>query len=456
MSPSSLPLSGQVTRTILESISDGVFTVDHHWKITSFNRAAESITGIPREEALGRYCWEVFRSNMCESSCPLQATFEQGTSTVNVQGFIIDHNGRRIPVSVSAALLQDEQGQILGGVETFRDISDVEALRRELHSGFQVGELVSKSRSMFPVLKILPRVAQSESTVLIQGETGTGKELLARTIHNLSPRQKHPFVPVNCGALPDTLLESELFGFKAGAFTDAKKEKPGQFALADQGTLFLDEIAETSQAFQVKLLRVLQEREFTPLGGTRSQKISVRIITASNRDLSDMVENESFRRDLFYRINVIKLTLPPLRERKEDIPLLLDNFVQRFNSLYNRNVLGVSDQAMKQLMQYSYPGNIRELENIIEYAFVLCSGQIIEPEHLPEHILALDRQGPKAQDLQSSVQEAEAAAIMKALEENDYNRQQAAKALGMHKSTLYRKMARYGLQLPKQSRKRKA
>ena len=453
MDPASLPLSNRVTRIILESISDGVFTVDHDWKITTFNRAAEHITGISRDEALGRYCWEVFRSTMCETGCPLQSTFDQGTSTVNVQGEIIDGQGRRIPVSVSAALLQDEKGRILGGVETFRDLSDVEALRQELHSSSQVGEFVSKSRSMQSIFKILPRVAQSESTVLILGETGTGKELLARTIHDLSPRRDKPFVAVNCGALPESLLESELFGFKAGAFTDAKKDKPGHLALAQQGTLFLDEIAETSQAFQVKLLRVLQEREFTPLGGTKAHKMDTRIITASNRDLSSMVEGGDFRQDLFYRINVVKLSLPPLRERKEDIPLLIDTFVQRFNALYNRQLLGVSQQALQVLMHYDYPGNIRELENIIECAFVLCPAEIIEPEHLPEHVSKYTGELTSPNDPRSAVQEVEARAILKALEDHGYNRLQAAKALGMHKSTLYRKMAKYGLNPPSSKNK---
>ncbi len=448
-------LSDRVTRIILESISDGVFTVDLDWKVTSFNRAAETITGISRQEALGRYCWEVFRSTMCETGCPLHSTYEHGASTINAQGHIIDRDGRRIPVSVSAALLLDEHGTLLGGVETFRDLSDVELLRQELHSGCQVGDLVSKSRSMATIFKILPRVAQSESTVLILGETGTGKELLAKTIHQLSPRQDKPFVPVNCGALPDTLLESELFGFKAGAFTDAKKDKPGQLSLAHQGTLFLDEIGETSQAFQVKLLRVLQERQFTPLGGTKAHTMDTRIIAASNRDLAALVQEGAFRQDLFYRINVIKLTLPPLRERKEDIPALIDTFIQRYNALFNRNISRVSEKALKLLMDYHYPGNIRELENIIEYAFVLCPAEIIMPEHLPEYLSSGDAQGVSSgsEGISSSpgpsaLQEAEAETILKSLEAHGYNRQRTAQALGMHKSTLYRKMAKHGLQLP--------
>jgi PAS domain S-box-containing protein len=246
-----------VTEIILESISDGVFTVDHEWCITSFNRAAEVITGIPREEAVGKFCWEIFRSNMCERDCALRRTMKRGKSFIDTSTYIITKEGRRIPVVVSASLLKDVDGKVLGGVETFRDMSLVEELRKELEGRFQVGDMVSRSPGMHRIFRILPQVAESGSTVLIQGETGTGKELLARAIHEFSSRRKKPFIAVNCGALPDTLLESELFGYKKGAFTDATRDKPGFFASAEGGTIFLDEIGDLSAAFQVRLLRVL-------------------------------------------------------------------------------------------------------------------------------------------------------------------------------------------------------
>ena len=438
------PLGQDETSIILESISDGVFTVDQSWKITTFNRAAEAITSISRQEALGKFCWEVFRSSMCETGCPLQKTMATGTPSVNVPGYIVTGEGDQKPVRVSTALLKDKDGRILGGVETFRDVSEVEHLRRQLQGQFQVGDMVSRSRAMAKIFKVLPRIAESRSTVLIQGETGTGKELLARGIHHLSPRRDRPFMPVHCAALPDTLLESELFGYKAGAFTDAAKDKKGQFALADGGTIFLDEIGETSQAFQVKLLRVLQEREFTPLGATAAVKIDVRIIAATNRDLSDLVVRQEFRQDLFYRINVVGLQLPPLRDRKEDIPLLVEHCVSKLNALYDKRIQGVSQDALGQLMSHDFPGNIRELENILEHAFVLCNTDLIHEIHLPENV----KKGPPAaagHELKTTVQALEAQAIRNALDRSQGNATQAAQELGMHKSTLYRKMKKLGL-----------
>ena len=232
------------------------------------NRAAVRITGYSRQEALGQYCWDIFRSNMCETDCALRRTMKQSKAFVDTATYIVNRDKRKIPVVVSTSLLMDEEGNVLGGVETFRDISQVEELRKELQSRFQVGDIVSRSPSMRRIFKILPQVAASDSTVLIQGETGTGKELFARAIHELSPRKDNSFVAINCGALPDTLLESELFGYKAGAFTNATRDKPGHFALAEGGTMLLDEIGDLSPAFQVRLLRVLQEKTFQPLGAT--------------------------------------------------------------------------------------------------------------------------------------------------------------------------------------------
>jgi PAS domain S-box-containing protein len=283
------------TEAILESISDGVFTVDLQWRITSFNGAAEEITGNCRDEALGRLCCDVFRSSMCASECALRQTRRTGEPVIGKSGYIIDADGSRLPISVSSAVLKDGAGRIIGGAETFRDMREVEALRRELSGRFQIGDLVSHSVLMQKIFEILPAISVSPSTVLINGETGTGKELMARTIHSLSLRRKAPFVAVNCAALPDTLLESELFGYKAGAFTGATKNKPGRFAMADGGTLFLDEIGEISPAIQVKLLRVLQDHCFEPLGATNTEKVDLRIIGASNRDLSDEMRRGHFR-----------------------------------------------------------------------------------------------------------------------------------------------------------------
>jgi PAS domain S-box-containing protein len=443
-------LPPESTQTILESISDGVFTVDHDWRVTSFNRAAEEITGIPREEAIGKRCCEVFRASMCETECALRQTMDSGKPIINKSAFIVDANGRRIPISVSTALLRDPRGDISGGVETFRDLSLVEELRKEIEQRYEVGDMVSRSASMRKLFDVLPQVAASDASVVIEGETGTGKELLARALHNLSPRKDQAFVALNCGALPDTLLESELFGYKAGAFTGADKDKPGRFARAEGGSLFLDEIGDVSAALQVRLLRVLQEKTYEPLGGTQSVKTNVRVIAATNKSLAELVKDGQFRQDLYYRINVVRLELPPLRKRKEDIPLLVERFIRRFNQTQGRAVVGVSPEAIALLMAHDYPGNVRELENIIEHAFVICPDETIGARCLPEslagkHAPVVALVGPR---FDSTVKAAQAQAIVDAVERCGGNRNEAAKALGMHKSTLFRKIRALGISLP--------
>lgn len=433
------------TDSILESISDGVFTINESWRITSFNRAAEEITGIPRIEAMGRFCSEVFRSSMCESDCALRKTLESGKPVIGKSCYIIDAQGRRIPISVSTAVLKDVNGRIEGGAETFRDLTELEELRQELQGRSHVGNLVSRSPVMQKVFEVIPAIAASPSTVLILGETGTGKELVARTIHGLSPVKNGPFTAVNCGALPDTLLESELFGYKAGAFTGANRDKPGRFALAKKGTLFLDEIGEVSPALQVRLLRVLQERVYEPLGSIRSEAADVRIIVATNKDLSGLMKQGIFREDLYYRVNVVRLELPPLRNRKEDIPLLAEQFIVHFNRLQKKSVQGLTTDALSLLMAHDWPGNIRELENAIERAFILCSKGSIGIGHLPEELTLRYRDNKKLPSMRSAREVLETQTIRKALERNAGSRLAAARDLGIHKSTLFRKMNKLGI-----------
>jgi PAS domain S-box-containing protein len=441
-------IPNQVTEVILESISDGVFTVDHEWRITSFNRAAEKITGVPRDQAIGNYCWEILRSNMCEKDCALRRTMKHGKSLIDTSTHIIVKEGRRIPVVVSTSLLKGMDGMVLGGVETFRDMSLVEELRKELESRFQVGDIISRNPAMHMIFRILPQVAESESTVLIQGETGTGKELLARAIHDLSPRRDRPFVAVNCGAFPDSLLEAELFGYKKGAFTNATRDKPGYFAAAEGGTVLLDEIGDLTPAFQVRLLRVLQDRTYQPLGATEPEKANVRVIAATNRSLTELVEKKLFRQDLFYRVNVVRLDLPPLRQRKEDIPMLVKHFIGRLNRLQGKAVSGISQEALSLLMLHDFPGNIRELENIIEHAFVLCPDGRIELQCLPEGSKSAAAAEPAGGRMDTALQSTEIRVIQEALERNHYNRLVTARELGMHKSTLFRKIKRFRMELP--------
>lgn len=431
---------------ILESISDGVFSVDQEWRITSFNRAAETITGIPREEALGRLCSEVFRSSLCEGNCALRATLESGEPVICKSCYIINAEGRRIPISVSTAVLRDELGNVSGGAETFRDLSEVEALRKELRGRLEMGDLVSHSPAMQPIFDLVPALAESASTVLIQGETGVGKELVARAIHDAGPRAREPFVAMNCGALPDSLLESELFGYVKGAFTGADRNKPGRFERAGRGTLFLDEIGEVSPTLQVRLLRVLQEQTFEPLGGVESRRSEARIVAATNRDLREEVEKGRFREDLFYRVNVIRLDIPPLRDRLEDLPLLVEHFVEHFNRLQGKEISGVTRRALGVLAAHRWPGNVRELENVVERAFVLCAGRWIDVEHLSSDLTGRsDQVKSEGASMREAQNDGERRAILDALERANGNRLQAARALGIHKTTLYRKMKKLGL-----------
>ena len=440
--------SAAVCETILDSIADGVFTVDDQWRITSFNRAAERITGVKRQQALGQRCCEVFRASICEAACALRQTLATGRPIVNKVIYILDVRGNRIPISISTGVLKDAGGRIIGGVETFRDLNLAEDLRKEVevHRGY--GEIVGRSAAMRQIFELLPRIAESSSTVLIEGASGTGKELIARAIHHLSPRRNKRFVAVNCAALPDTLLESELFGYKAGAFTDAKKDKLGRFALADGGTIFLDEIGDVSPAMQARLLRVLQERTFEPLGAVEPVRVDVRVIAATNKDLAKLVHKGRFREDLFYRIHVIRIVLPRLRDRREDIPLLIDHFIAKFNRLQGKEVAGVSDEVLARLMEYDYPGNVRELENTIEHAFVLCRGPVIEMQHLPPAVrgAGADQSLPGLAGM--TLQAMERLAIGDALRRNRGNRTAAAKQLGIHPSTLFRKLKALGVELP--------
>ncbi len=432
---------------ILDSINEGVFTVDLDWRITSFNAAAEEITGVSRAEALHRPCCEVFRASLCESNCVLHKTMRTGHPVVNATAHIIDADGQRIPIRISTALLRGEDGTVVGGVETFQDLTQVEQLQKELQGRYSFEDIVGRSPAMVRLYEILPQIADSTSTVLIEGPSGTGKELFARAIHNLSPRRDGPFLAVNCAALPDTLLESELFGHRAGAFTDAKRDKPGRFALADGGTIFLDEIGDVSPAMQVRLLRVLQERQVEPLGSVEPLDVDVRVVAATNRDLAEQVRKGAFREDLYYRIRVIHLPLPPLRNRREDIPLLVDHLVAKFNRLQNKDIAGVSDDVLACLMEHEYPGNVRELENIIEQAFVLCRGGIIELHHLPPELRPAENDGHRFHK-PMSLQAIEKMHIIETLRRRRGNRTRSAEDLGIDASTLYRKIKVLGIDPP--------
>ncbi len=436
--------SSERFEAVIQSISDGVMTVDSEWRITCFNNAAERISGVSREKALGRRCFEVLKSNICRDTCAIQYTIETGRPVINLAIYLENSHGTRVPVSISTALFKDKDGNIRGGVETFRDLREVEEFRKEIKKAYSFGDIISKSNKVKKILDILPTIAESDSTVLITGESGTGKEIFARAIHASSGRNKMPFVAVNCGGFPETLIESELFGHEAGAFTGAIRARQGRFARAEGGTLFLDEIGDLPLPLQTKLLRVLQNRNYEPLGGTRSLSANVRIITATNRDLEKMVADGTFRQDLFFRINVIKLEIPPLRERLEDVPLLVDHFISRFSALHRKHIEAISHEALDVLMRYDYPGNIRELENIIEHGYVLSPGGLIHVKHLPDSLRPTLNSFVRA----DTFEEMERQFIIFMLKKNKWNRLAAAREMGIHKTTLFRKIKKLGIRLP--------
>ncbi len=431
---------------ILDSVSQGIFTVNARGNITTFNRAACEITGYSEEEVLGRPCRDIFKSDLCDTVCPMRESIDTREEVRNREVMIRTKSGHETPISVTATPMVTRTGKLMGGVEVFRDLSQLHSLRRKLDDKYSFADIVSKNVEMQRIFKLLPLVAESNSTILITGESGTGKELIAKAIHNSGPRGNGPFVAINCAAMPETLLESELFGYKKGAFTDARQDKPGRIAQAEGGTLFLDEVADLAKPLQVKILRFLQEHVYEPLGSNRSLKANVRIITATNGDLQTMVREGDFREDLYFRLNVMEIHLPPLRRRSEDIPLLVQHFIRRYTSTSSREICGITDEALALLMRYPFPGNIRELENLIERAFILCTGTTISRENLPDYIRRSQEDHPSASGpALDKLAHAERDAISEALEKHGGNRTRAAAELGIHRVTLVRKLKKYGI-----------
>ena len=431
----------KITDIIFRSISDGVFTVDKNCVITSFNRAAEKITGFAAREAVGKHCFDVFRTEVCHKSCALKDTLKTADPVNNARVTIITKDEREVPIEVTTTLLRNGDESVVGAVEFFRDISEIEHLRESLDRKRGLDDIVSVNRRMQQLIALLPDVAEAECNVLLGGPSGCGKELVAQVIHNLSPRRYGPYIKINCAALPAQLLESELFGYEKGAFTDAKRSKPGQFGLARGGTLLLDEISEMDPSLQVKLLRVLNNGEYQPLGSTKTLRTNARIIAATNADLKAEIAKGRFREDLYYRINVVGVQIPALRDRPEDIPLLVNHFLRVFQSKRRKAITRVSPNALAALRKYAFPGNVRELENAIEHAFVMCHGEEIKLEHLPVQVVTQS-------EMSTTITyngNGERAVIEEALRRHRGNRTRAAEELGMHRSTLWRKLKTYGL-----------
>lgn len=431
---------------ILNSIADGVVVLGLDHKILFINRAARELLGRAEAEDILKAgkCSDILGHSGCTFDCLINRTIKTGEHLYNYD-VTLERGARKITLSINTALLKNEQGKVIGGIEIFRDNSLIRELKDEIRGRYTFENIVGKNYRMHEVFELLREVAPTRATVLIEGETGTGKELIANAIHHNSPRGEGAFIKVNCAALSEGLLESELFGHVKGAFTGAINDKVGRFEMADGGTIFLDEVGDITLHTQVKLLRVLQEGEFEKVGGTKTQKVDVRVITATNKDLKAMVERGEFREDLFYRLKVVPIHLPALRERKDDIPILVRHFLDKFNREMNMEVTHISPPAMELLLDYDYPGNIRELEHVIEHAFVRCQGRTINPEHLPKD---LQTRGviERVMSTEEPLKALEKEMIMKALLETGWRYNETAKKLRMSRTTLWRRMKELGIE----------
>ncbi len=433
---------------IFNSLLEGTFTINTQWKITSFNKAAEGITGFLASEALGKDYWEVFPSEDGKEDIQLKSFIADHHQNLLRETTIIRKDGTRVLVRINSAPLLDTSNNKVGRVVTFEDISIMRNLSNHIEDRFHIKNIIGRSKPMLQVFSMMENVLDTDSTVLITGESGTGKEVIARAIHLNSLRKSEPFIAVNCTAFAETLLESELFGHEKGAFTGAIRTKPGRFELAGNGTLFLDEIGDLPLSVQVKLLRVLENRQFERVGGTKTLQLNARIISATHRDLEKEIINGKFREDLFYRINVINIHLPSLHEREDDIPSLVNHFMSKFSEKFRKNIHYISPNALKVITNYDWPGNIRELENVIEHAFVVCNSDAIKTEHLPlklQDVLKKLNINETENENKSPFQQAEKELIESTLQKYNGNRSQTADELGINKTTLWRKMKKYNL-----------
>ncbi len=435
-------------KMILDNLDIGVFTVNRGGLITFFNMAAEKITGYNRRQLLGKSCATIFTGSHARDLRLLQDAIEDGKQRSIRKGVILDRGGGRIPIRAKCMALRNEKGAVVGGIATFQDLTLIQQLTKAVSDRYTFMDMVGKDPAMQKIFDMVSVVARSDATVLIEGSTGTGKDLLAKVIHSASPRADKVMVKTNCAAIPETLLESELFGYAKGAFTGADRDKPGRFQEADGGTIFLDEIGDLPLPLQAKLLRVLEDKEFYPLGSRHTQKVDVRIISATNRGLEKLVSERLFREDLYYRLNVLRIELPPLRERRPDIPLLIHHIMRQLCVAKEIRSPNISSDAMKLLLNAEYPGNVRELENILEHALIIGQATDIEPRHLPDYLCkaAVTRTHPSGDGFPNGhIESPEARFIMDTLTRCNGNRNHTAKVLGMDRTTLWRKMKRMNI-----------
>jgi len=430
---------------ILRSVKDGIVTVDNEMKIIMANESSRRICGILSQQVMGEKYDEIF--NNCSKAC-----HHILKETLNTQKTIDEHhiecihnNNSRQEVKLSGAPLKDENNEVIGAVLVSRDTTKISDLERELVNRYQFHNIIGKNAKMQSIYKLVENLADTNTTVLIIGESGTGKELVAKAIHYSSTRAQQPLIKVNCAALSENLLESELFGHVRGAFTGALKDRVGRFQAANNGTIFLDEIGDISPLIQLKLLRVLQEREFEKVGDTSTYKINVRVMAATNQDLKKKVRLGEFREDLYYRLKVVEIDLPPLRDRVEDVPLLFTHFCKMYNKEFNKKIEGLSDEVLRIFMDYDWPGNVRELQHSIEHAFVLCKDRVITREYLPSELRDVSRVRSltSRNRLKDSLDESQT--ILEVLNKTGWNKAKSARILGVSRPTLYKKVKQYKL-----------
>lgn len=439
--------------TVVNTIRDGIMIVNTSGAIVSVNQAFEVITGFRREELIGKPC-DILGCDVClhkretaeKHWCGLFETGQMSTCRCTIRG----RKGNLIHAIRNGSLLQDNNGNVIGAVGTITDITELieknnqlEAFRRELQSRDGLHGIIGVSPAMRQVFDLMENAAQSDAPVIIFGESGTGKELVSRAIHDIGARKEKPFVKVNCASLTESLLESELFGHVRGAFTGAYKDRVGRFEKANGGDIFLDEIGDLPLSTQVKLLRVLEEKVIERVGASTPIPADVRIISATNRDLLHLVEKGAFRKDFYFRINVIPIHLPPLKDRREDIPLLAESFFRSILLKTGKPIEGVGNEAMDALMAYSWPGNVRELKSAFEYAFVTCREGVIQPYHLPSTIYS----GKKGAGARTpfNLKEIERQELLDALEKCGGNQSKAAEVLGVSRVTVWNRMKRHGV-----------
>ncbi len=431
---------------ILDSLGECVFTVDKNFRINFFNKAAERITGHKKENVIGQFCKNVFKSKVCFSDCPIALVLNSKKNIYDFESKIKIANDSVIPIKLNAAVLHNEEEKPIGGVISFREISDIERINQDLSKDSHFYGIIGKSKPMKEIFELIREISYSDAPVFIHGDSGTGKEMIANAIQQTSSRKDKVFIKINCSVFPPHLLASELFGHVKGAFTDAVKDRPGRFEIADGGTIFLDEVAEMPLQMQLQLLRVLQEGTFERVGESITRRVDVRVIAATNIKIEEALSTGKFREDLYYRLNVIPIAVPTLKERLVDLVPLVKHFLTKFSLLYKKEITDIDDEALELITNFEWRGNIRELENVIEYSFVRTNNSnIISAAKLPPIVRDNNNRKKTFSKYYNEDDSFEKHQLLDILEKNHWNKTKAANELKIGRTTLWRRMKQFGI-----------